>query len=260
MANSDVPTTEPESIWLYNPNLALSIVFSIIYLFPTVIQAYQSIYKHRSCYFTTVLFGAILEVAGYAVRAASCTQQWSIVRPPLLHATRRKNLTSTPATLRNPIFLRGSRAPLLQRRQLPPHLASLPSRPAFLNHSHLPYSRREAHADFCYLRYFVVPDPGLRHGYSELAELGGHYANDWDGYLDCRAVDAGCDVFALSCNCGEIPSVDEERRRRTGGRGRWVEEGVEGGLYFVWIDCCELSSDEARRDMTNDNRFVQRIV
>jgi hypothetical protein len=79
MSTTDIPMAESDSIWLYNPNFAVSIAFTLIYLIPTTIQFYQSILKYRAYYFSVVLVGAVLEVAGYAVRAAACKQQMSIV-------------------------------------------------------------------------------------------------------------------------------------------------------------------------------------
>jgi hypothetical protein len=75
MTNSD-----PNSIWLYNPNFPLSIVFAILYSIPFTIQFIQTLFIYKSYYFIPVLFGACLEVGGYIVRAVSIKNQSSIVR------------------------------------------------------------------------------------------------------------------------------------------------------------------------------------
>ncbi|KAH6673652.1 RTA1 like protein-domain-containing protein [Halenospora varia] len=70
MAGSD----KKDSIWLYNPNFPLAIVFAILYSFPMVIQFVQTILRYKSYYFSVVFVGAAFEVAGYIVRAVSIKQ------------------------------------------------------------------------------------------------------------------------------------------------------------------------------------------
>ncbi|CZR62608.1 related to Rtm1p [Phialocephala subalpina] len=78
MANDS--NNNSDSIWLYNPNFALSIVFALLYLIPTTIQFWQTFFKYKSWYFVVVFVGACLEVAGYVVRAVSVKNLSSI--PP----------------------------------------------------------------------------------------------------------------------------------------------------------------------------------
>jgi hypothetical protein len=82
-----VPVTEPDSIWLYNPNFPLSIVFAFVYLIPTAILSYQTIFKYRANFFIVVLVGAVLEVAGYTVRAVACKHLDQIVGDNPLDST-----------------------------------------------------------------------------------------------------------------------------------------------------------------------------
>ncbi|KAF4629230.1 hypothetical protein G7Y89_g8919 [Cudoniella acicularis] len=81
MSSSDADTTdETNSIWVYNPNFALAIIFAVLYLIPMVVQGYQTVVKYKASYFVVVLVGAALEVAGYAARAVSIKQPASV--PP----------------------------------------------------------------------------------------------------------------------------------------------------------------------------------
>lgn len=76
--------THPDSIWLYDPNLPLAIVATVLYAIPLLIQFWQSVFKYKSYYFIVVFLGALLEVGGYAVRTASIKDESSIVIPPSL--------------------------------------------------------------------------------------------------------------------------------------------------------------------------------
>ncbi|KAH9212355.1 RTA1 like protein-domain-containing protein [Leptodontidium sp. 2 PMI_412] len=70
--------THPDSIWLYDPNLPLAIVATVLYAIPMFIQFWQSVFKYKSYYFIVVFLGALLEVGGYAVRTASIKDESSI--------------------------------------------------------------------------------------------------------------------------------------------------------------------------------------
>lgn len=86
----DSQKTDPNSIYFYNPSLAASILFTLLYIFPffyhfylTVIAARQSgtgaSTKYRKTgYFVPLLIGAGFEIAGYALRCASVEQTDSI--------------------------------------------------------------------------------------------------------------------------------------------------------------------------------------
>ncbi len=75
--------SNPDSIWLYNPSLALSIVFAVVYAVPLVLQTWQTLGKYKAYYFSVVIIGAAFEVGGYVSRAVSIKKQEDIVRPLL---------------------------------------------------------------------------------------------------------------------------------------------------------------------------------
>jgi len=68
--------------------------------------------------------------------------------------------------------------------------------------------------------------------------LEGRYGQNWDGCVNCWTGGAGCYVCGVSGDFRAVPYVDESGcERRVGER---LEEGVLGGLYFEWVDYCEL--------------------
>lgn len=73
-----------ESIYFYNPSLAASILFIILYTFPFIYHFYLSIIAPytqnypRAAYYIPVMIGAMIEVGAYGVRAASVKQPDSI--------------------------------------------------------------------------------------------------------------------------------------------------------------------------------------
>ncbi|KAL5350220.1 hypothetical protein ACLOAV_005258 [Pseudogymnoascus australis] len=60
-----------ESIWTYDPNYPVSIVFAVFYAIPLFVQGYQTFIRYRSYYFWVVFVGALLEVGGYAARTVA---------------------------------------------------------------------------------------------------------------------------------------------------------------------------------------------
>lgn len=68
-----------DSIWTYTPSFALSIVVAIFYLIPTLVLAWQTLFKYRSWFFLCVLIGSMIEVGGYACRAVSTKRVNEIV-------------------------------------------------------------------------------------------------------------------------------------------------------------------------------------
>lgn len=72
--------TATDSIYFYNPSLAASILFTILYFGPSVYHLYALIFAplqgkfQRSGHFTPLLVGAFLEVFGYGIRCASLKQ------------------------------------------------------------------------------------------------------------------------------------------------------------------------------------------
>jgi hypothetical protein len=73
MANND------DSIWLYSASTALAIVTAVIYLIPTVVLFWQTVFKYTSWFFLCVLAGSLLEVGGYIARAVSSRMVTEIV-------------------------------------------------------------------------------------------------------------------------------------------------------------------------------------
>lgn len=71
-----------DSVFTYTPSFALALVATILYLIPTLILTWQTIFKYRSWFFLCVLLGAAIEVAGYTCRTVATKHVTSIVRPP----------------------------------------------------------------------------------------------------------------------------------------------------------------------------------
>lgn len=69
-----------ESIWLYSCSTALATVTAIIYLIPTIVLFWQTVFKYTSWFFLCVLIGSALEVGGYIARAVSSRRVTEIVR------------------------------------------------------------------------------------------------------------------------------------------------------------------------------------
>ncbi|KAB8265702.1 RTA1 like protein-domain-containing protein [Aspergillus pseudonomiae] len=69
-----------DSIYFYNPSLAASILFTILYTLPLLYHTYLSLIapytgRHpQTSYFIPIAIGAATEVAAYAIRAASVKQ------------------------------------------------------------------------------------------------------------------------------------------------------------------------------------------
>ncbi|KAB8272989.1 hypothetical protein BDV30DRAFT_249175 [Aspergillus minisclerotigenes] len=85
----DFPYTQTQaemgdSIYFYNPSLAASILFTILYTLPLLYHTYLSLiapytgHQKRVPYFIPIAIGAATEVAAYAIRAASVHQQDNI--------------------------------------------------------------------------------------------------------------------------------------------------------------------------------------
>lgn len=92
-----------ESIWTYDPNFPVSIVFAVFYAIPLFVQGYQTFIRYRSYYFWVVFVGALLEVGGYAARTVAIKHLDQIVRTPEKAETQTIELTSCPiAPLRRP--------------------------------------------------------------------------------------------------------------------------------------------------------------
>ena len=67
---------------MYTPSFPLAIIASILYGVAFCAIAYQTFVRFRAWYFTTVVVGAAIEVAGYAIRCYSIKNPTEIVSLP----------------------------------------------------------------------------------------------------------------------------------------------------------------------------------
>lgn len=80
MAND---TAEDQVVWMYPPSLALAILATILYGMIFLTLFYQTIIRYRAWFFTTVVIGAAVELAGYILRSYSAHNQTQLVRSPM---------------------------------------------------------------------------------------------------------------------------------------------------------------------------------
>ena len=73
MANDD------SSIWVYSPSFPLAVVGCVVYSILFITITYTTWIKHRAWYFSTVVVGAAIEVAGYVCRVYSAKHQTVLV-------------------------------------------------------------------------------------------------------------------------------------------------------------------------------------
>lgn len=71
-----------DSIWVYNPSFPLAVVGCVIYSLLFVATTYTTWVKHRAWFFSAVVVGAAVEVAGYACRVYSAKNQAVLVSQP----------------------------------------------------------------------------------------------------------------------------------------------------------------------------------
>ncbi|KAM3543449.1 hypothetical protein ARSEF1564_003690 [Beauveria bassiana] len=79
-------SNEDRSIWAYNPSFSLAVVGCIVYSLLFVAIIYTTWIKHRAWFFSAVVVGAAIEVAGYVCRAYSAKNQ-SVLVPYILTLT-----------------------------------------------------------------------------------------------------------------------------------------------------------------------------
>lgn len=60
-----------DSIYFYNPSVPATVLFTVLYVLPTIALAYLTCFRHRSWYLLALPIGALLEVGGYAARTYS---------------------------------------------------------------------------------------------------------------------------------------------------------------------------------------------
>jgi hypothetical protein len=75
----DKMADEPTSIWMYNPSFALAVLGSVLYGLVFIWIFYLTVIKHRAWFFTCVVIGAGIEVAGYGLRCYSIKKQADVV-------------------------------------------------------------------------------------------------------------------------------------------------------------------------------------
>ncbi|KAJ3497985.1 hypothetical protein NLG97_g1481 [Lecanicillium saksenae] len=80
MSNDDT------SIWVYSPSFPLAVVGCVVYCLLFIATTYTSWIKHRAWFFSTVVVGAAVEVAGYVCRVYSAKNQ-TVLAPYVLTLT-----------------------------------------------------------------------------------------------------------------------------------------------------------------------------
>ncbi|KAM3562974.1 hypothetical protein MY1884_001519 [Beauveria asiatica] len=72
-------SNEDRSIWAYDPSFPLAVVGCIVYGLLFIAITYTTWIKHRAWFFSAVVVGAAIEVAGYVCRAYSAKNQTVLV-------------------------------------------------------------------------------------------------------------------------------------------------------------------------------------
>ncbi|ATY59599.1 RTA1 domain [Cordyceps militaris] len=94
-----------DSIWVYNPSFPLAVVGCVIYSLLFVATTYTTWVKHRAWFFSAVVVGAAVEVAGYACRVYSAKNQ-AVLIPYILTLT---------LTVLAPVFIAAGNYQLISR-------------------------------------------------------------------------------------------------------------------------------------------------
>jgi hypothetical protein len=68
------------SIYFYKPNFPLTVVATVLYLWPTSILLYQ-ICRYKTWYLACVPIAGVLEAAGYIARSVSVKNPSDVVGP-----------------------------------------------------------------------------------------------------------------------------------------------------------------------------------
>lgn len=71
--------SDDSSIWVYSPAFPLAVVGCVVYSILFVAITYTTWIKHRAWFFSTVVVGAAIEVAGYVCRVYSAKHQTVLV-------------------------------------------------------------------------------------------------------------------------------------------------------------------------------------
>lgn len=127
---------DEESVWMYEPNFPLAVVGCIAYGLLLIAITYFTWFRFRAWYFSVVVIGTLVEVAGYVCRAYSVKHQTVIVSYCTFNynilLSKSRILTSEIGAIRTYPHPYRNRPRLCCSRQLPPHQPSHPQRFASL--------------------------------------------------------------------------------------------------------------------------------
>ncbi|EFY91230.1 RTM1-like protein [Metarhizium acridum CQMa 102] len=70
---------DDKDVWMYNPSFALAVIGTIVYGLIFIAMTYLTFFRYRAWYFTVVVVGAAVEVAGYVLRAYSAKNRTILV-------------------------------------------------------------------------------------------------------------------------------------------------------------------------------------
>ncbi|KID78000.1 uncharacterized protein G6M90_00g037950 [Metarhizium brunneum] len=70
---------DDKDVWMYNPSFALAVIGTIVYGLIFTAITYLTFFRYRAWYFTVVVVGAAVEVAGYVLRAYSARNRTILV-------------------------------------------------------------------------------------------------------------------------------------------------------------------------------------
>ncbi|KAK9440801.1 7-aminocholesterol resistance protein RTA1 [Metarhizium brunneum] len=70
---------DDKDVWMYNPSFALAVIGTIVYGLIFIAITYLTFFRYRAWYFTVVVIGAAVEVAGYVLRAYSARNRTILV-------------------------------------------------------------------------------------------------------------------------------------------------------------------------------------
>ncbi|KIE03658.1 RTM1-like protein, partial [Metarhizium majus ARSEF 297] len=70
---------DDKDVWMYNPSFALAVIGTIVYGLIFIAITYLTFFRYRAWYFTVVVVGAAVEVAGYVLRAYSAKNHTILV-------------------------------------------------------------------------------------------------------------------------------------------------------------------------------------
>lgn len=88
---------ENETVWMYDPSIALAIIGSVVYGIIFLAITYLTCIKYRAWYFTPAVVGAAIEVGGYICRSYSVKNQSEIVSYPINPLRRHSMPDFTPS-------------------------------------------------------------------------------------------------------------------------------------------------------------------